>query len=136
MLDNPYYKEAVAALRRIVVVSAGTDKVLADSFPLGNAVEQALWANDAGPDVALGHSGPRLKADSTARAKTVWYDVGMLDPAVDQQHGDYLPAPGEQGDTLPNGWSAKRERIASLTQAVFARRAARDWTPSTPIPEP
>lgn len=131
VLDNRCYEEAVACMRRIVVVSATTDAVLADVFPLGNIVEQALWANDPGPDVALGHSGPRLQTGSTARSKTTWYDVDALNPPVHQQHGDYLPAPYEAGGSLPNGWSDKRERIASLTQAVFANRAAKDWAPTT-----
>ena len=135
VLDDDYYADAVTALRRIVVVSAGTDQVLADAFPLGNAVEQALWANDEGLDVALGHSGPRLKAASAARSKTSWYDTGVLDPPVDQQHGDYIPAPGDTSSGLPNGWSPKRERVGSLVRSVLRNRSG-DWPPTAPIPEP
>lgn len=134
VLDDPNYHAAVNAMRKIIVVSAATDSVLSGAFPFGNAVEQALWDNDPGPDTALGHSGPRLKASSSARNKTVWYDVGTLQPTVNQQHGDYLPAPDKAVPGYPNGWSDKRERVAELAQAVMQGRPSA-WPEKTPIPE-
>lgn len=135
VLDSPAYADAVtSALQRIVVVSAATDSVLAGDFPIGNAVEQALWSNDAGTNVALGHAGPRLTASSAARSNTTWFDLGVLAPAVDQQHGDYLPAPTVPTPGFPNGWSDKRERIGALAQAVFQNRTP-PWPSSVPIPE-
>jgi hypothetical protein len=119
ILDSPDYADAVDALRAIVVVSARSDEVLSDDFGLGNAVEQALWADDAGADDALGRFGPKLKPGSRALAKTVWYDITAINPAVDQQHGDYVPAPWELVPTFPDGWSDKRERVGRIAQAAL-----------------
>ena len=143
VLDSRFYAQAVTALRRIVVVSAPTDEVLTNWFPLGNAVEQALWSNDPGPDIALGRDGPALVADSPARKKTTWYVVtdtrGPTGARVDQLHGDYMPAPWEpltpNSANYPNGWSDKRERISELTQTVM-EGVAPPWPARSSIPEP
>jgi hypothetical protein len=138
VLDSPFYASAVAALRRIAVVSAPTDEVLTKWFPLGNPVEQALWANDPGPNIALGRDGPVLLKDSPARGKTDWYVVtdtrAPMGQAIDQHHGDYMPAPDTPVVPLPNGWSDKRERIARLSQAVFDGTVA-PWPARATIPE-
>ncbi len=139
VLDSPFYADAVAALRRIVVVSAPTDEILTTWFPTGNAVEKALWNNDPGPNIALGLDGPVLRDDSAARSKTQWYVVtdarnAMGGPAQSQYHGDYMPNPGDPAPP-PNGWSEKRERIARLTQAVFDGSIA-PWPARTSIPAP
>ena len=134
VLDSPFYPDAVAKLRRIVVVSSKTDNTLTWAFPPGTAVEQLLWANDPGPDIALGRDGPVLTANSPARTKTEWYDVG--DSGVDgQDHGDYMPTPWQPDPTLPNGWSGKRERIGTFTQRVLPGAGA-PWPPRPRIPTP
>src|SRR5579862_5537670 len=137
VLDSEFYTEGVGALRRIVVVSAPTDEVLTTWFPLGNPVEQALWQNDPGPDVALGRDGPVLTANSPARKKTEWYVVtdAHADQPIDQLHGDYMPAPWTPNAPYPNGWSDKRERIAELTQSVLDGAGA-PWPARRVIPEP
>ncbi len=140
VLDSRFYTGAVSALRRIVVVSAPTDEVLTNWCPIGNLAEQALWASDPGPDIALGRDGPVLGADSPARRKTTWYVVsdtrGPTGVRINQLHGDYMPAPWEApAPHYPNGWSDKRERISELTQTVM-EGVAPPWPARSSIPEP
>lgn len=137
VLDSPFYAAGLDALRRIVVVSAATDEVLTTWFPIGNAVEKALWKNDPGPNVALGRDGPVLTANSPARRKTEWFvvtDAAAPGATILQKHGDYMPEPDEPVPPLPNGWTAKRERIATLTQAVFNGSTV-PWAARPLIPE-
>ena len=127
-LDLPEFAPAVAAFRRIAVVSSTADSVLSGAFPLGNAVEEALWWNDRGRDVALGLDGPQLSPAAAARGKTVWY------PQSDHDHGDYLPRPlaPDSPPRYVNGWSDKRLKVAETAQAVLDGGAAP--IPSQPIP--
>jgi hypothetical protein len=116
-LDLPDFADAVAAFRQVVVVSSLSDTVLSGDFPAGNAVEQALWANDHGSDTALGLVGPKLAEDSKARRKTTWYPIPRTQF---QRHNDYLPRPlGEAAAGWVNGWNDKSVRIAELAQAVL-----------------
>jgi hypothetical protein len=125
-LDLPDFAAAVGAFRQIGVVSSMSDTVLSGDFPSGNAVEQALWANDHGSDRALGRYGPALKPGSPARAKTTWYPVPRT---TFQRHNEYLPSPLDPNvrPGYPNGWDAKRVAIGQMAQAAL------DGTPP-PIP--
>lgn len=140
VLESPFYADAVAALRHIHVVSARTDEVLTNWFPIGNAVEKALWKNDPGPNIAMGRDGPVLSATAAARAKTSWFVVtdthGPMGQVIEQRHGDYMPAPLDPPHhaNLPNGWTDKRERISSLTQALLDGTAP-PWAARASLPE-
>jgi len=127
-LDLAYFAPAVAAFRRIAVVSSTADEVLSGAFPWGNAAEEALWWNDPGRDVALGLDGPQLSLAAAARAKTSWYPQG------DHKHSDYLPRPlaPDVPARYVNGWSDKRLRVAETAQAVLDGAAAP--IPRQPIP--
>ncbi len=111
-LDDAEYAASSARLGRIVVVSSMKDEVLAIAFGLGGFAERAMW-----PAIsrALGRFGPAFKSGSRFPAKTEWYEIR---PALDQGHGDYLPA----GDELPGppyGWSEKRRDVAILCRDLF-----------------
>lgn len=112
IMDQSDFADTVAAFRRFVVVSSSADTVLSGAFPWGNAVEQALWADDPGRDEALGLYGPKLKSGSPALSKTTWY------PLTDHTHGDYVPSPSNPA-AVPNGWSTKTEVIAELVQQTM-----------------
>jgi hypothetical protein len=130
-LDLPDFAAAVGAFRQIGVISSESDTVLSGDFPLGNAVEQALWSNDHGSDRALGYDGPSLKPGSPARAKTTWYPVPRT---TFQRHNEYLPSPLDPDvrKGYKNGWDAKRVVIGQMAQATL------DGTPppltASPIP--
>jgi enamine deaminase RidA (YjgF/YER057c/UK114 family) len=130
-LDLPDFADAVDAFRQVVVVSSASDTVLSGDFPAGNAVEQALWANDHGSDRALGCDGPSIKADSKARSKTTWYPIPRTDF---QRHNDYLPSPLDPHPTAGyvNGWNDKRVRIGKLAKAALEGSPAP--LPASPIP--
>lgn len=136
VLDDPDYALAVDAVERFVVVSSRADKVLSVVFPAGNAVEQALWANDPGADAALGRYGPRLKVGSKALGKTEWYEIpeGDDDPRFNQGHEDYFPWPWQQPPDpgFPNGWSLKRANIGIIAQAVLENRIP-PWPPAKTV---
>ena len=129
VLDDPDYADAVDAIERFVVVSSRADTVLSGAFPLGNAVEQALWPNDPGADDALGRYGPRLKPGSKALGKTEWYEIP---PNVGQDHGDYFPWPWSAVPPYPNGWSDKRVSIGKLSQALLDAQTP-PWPPAKPV---
>jgi hypothetical protein len=129
VLDDPDYADAVGAVQKFVVVSSRSDTVLSGAFPLGNAVEQALWPNDPGADDALGRYGPRLKPGSPALPKTQWYEVP---PNVGQDHNDYFPWPWQPVAPYLNGWSGKRVNIGLLSQAVLDHTPA-GWISPSPI---
>ncbi len=135
VLDSEFYSDAVDAIGRFVVVSSRADTVLSGAFPLGNAVEQALWRNDPGADEALGRFGPRLKRGSKALGKTAWFDVAGRDAtgaSIAQDHGDYLPEPWNAVAGIPNGWSSKRIGIGTLAQAIFDNQTP-PWPPEKTI---
>lgn len=127
IMDQDDFADTVAAFRRFVVVSSSADTVLSGAFPWGNAVEQALWADDPGSDTALGLHGPKLKAGSPALAKTTWY------PLTDHLHSDYVPAPNAPTANFPNGWSPKTEVVGQIVAQAMAG-AAVTVTPASPIP--
>lgn len=132
VLDDPDYGAAIAAVvkdGRFVVVSSKADQVLKWDFPVGNLVENALWANDPGEDDALGRYGPVLRPDSPARAKTSWYALPLGVIPGDYDHGDYLPLPRTPTAPWPNGWNLKNSKIAALAQAVFMNTSP-PWPPS------
>lgn len=127
-LGLDWYAPAVAAFRRIAVVSSTADEVLGGAFPAGNAVEEALWWNDPGRDVALGLDGPQLAPAAPARAKTTWY------PQSDHKHADYLPRPlaPDSPPKYANGWSDKRLKVAETAQGILDDGATA--IPARPIP--
>jgi len=129
VFDDPDYAAAVDAMQNFVVVSSRADTVLSGWFPLGNAVEQALWRNDPGADDALGRYGPRLQPDSKALGKTRWFEIPI---AVGQNHGDYCPAPWDPTAGFPNGWSSKSVPIGALAQAILDRETPA-WPPAKPV---
>jgi hypothetical protein len=128
VFDDPDYAQAVAAVRRFVVVSSPADTTLSGAFVWGNGVEQALWPRDPGADIALGLTGPRLHKNSAALGKTQWYEIPAT---IGQNHSDYLPRPlaPPPPPVLPNGWFEKSINIGRLAKAVLERR-----TPPPPCP--
>jgi hypothetical protein len=128
VLDDPDYADAVAAVgagARFIIVSSVADMVLELDFPVGNLVENALWKNDWGEDIALGRDGPILVPDSKARDFTDWYPLPVgtgVGEAANYDHGDYLPSPLDppaDPDAWPNGWSARSAKIGQLCQALL-----------------
>lgn len=133
VLDDPDYADAVAAIDRFVIVSSRSDTVLSDIFPVGNAVEQALWANDPGADDALGRYGPRLKTGSAALGKTEWYEIPQgTDPRDNINHNDYFPWPWAPTPPYPNGWALKSVTIGKISQAVMNSQPP-PWPPAKPV---
>jgi len=134
-LDDLDYADAVDAVKNFTVVSSLADTVLSGAFPWGNAVEQALWANDPGTDSALGRYGPRLQRASKALSKTSWYPVPPPPPGRDYvapNHGDYFPRPAAPRPGYPNGWWEDPVMIGQLSQAVLADQAP-PWPPQRPV---
>ncbi|MDP3174515.1 MAG: alpha/beta hydrolase [Phenylobacterium sp.] len=128
-LDDPRYAPAVAAVRRIMVVSSVKDSVLRDAFPLGDRVEAALWRGEHSSSRALGAFGPRLKPGSPAAAKLRWFPIG---PGDDYGHGDYVPGPWKT-DEQPNGWTPKRARVGGFLRSAFSGGALQPiWPPEQP----
>ncbi len=127
-LDNPRYAGAVAALRRIVVLSSTKDSILSGVFVPGDLIENALWWGYGGNGRALGRFGPAFKAASPFPGKTEWYAIR---PEKDQGHGDYLPAGWDAGAEFANGWSDKRIAVGGFVETLIDSHppdaGSQDW---------
>ncbi len=120
VLDEPRYGAAVAALRRIVIVSSQEDDVLEDVFPAGDRVESWIWSRERASKRALGYSGPRkLKKASPAAGKLEWFDATTDSVG----HDGYFPTPLERPDakwaTWPRGWTRLRAKQAGFLHTLF-----------------
>jgi hypothetical protein len=132
VLDDPRYRMAIGALRQILVVSSMDDDVLGRVFPLGDAVEAALWQGEKASSRALGRFGPKaLKPGSAAAGKVRWFDI---DPAEKVGHDHYFPEPWMK-TPLANGYDPRRQRLSEFLRAAFGAGPLHPhWPIDRPLP--
>jgi len=115
-LDDERYASAVAALKRIIILSSPKDDVLSSWFVAGDQIENFLWGNYRGNGRAMGLQGPRFRENSKARKKTFWYEINARQKHL---HGDYMPHGWERNTVPQNGWSEKREGVATFVENIL-----------------